>query len=570
MPSSRLLVAAVVAGTVLSTLVAAASFTLAQSDSRAQQLELVADSVASDFQTELTRISDLGTDIAVALRRSGPLDHRGYAELLDDLQVEQRFPTLTGISLIDYVDREDLDGWLAARQAENDGFALHADADEPDLRAIRYSHPLPRNAAAVGFDISGQVESRQAADRALAYDQPQLSGASWIVQLDAQTPGAVLHVPLTARPDAPRGTLGLVIAIDDLLAGLEPLPAPVIVTVRDPGSSVFPLPATTGNADELQRRIAPTAVTRRVGIGERRWELDVHPAAEFVTLVDQAPAAIILVGGLLVAVLAALVVRGAAAREWLASGLADERTTQLASANHRLAESNRRLAQANGSLVQADRHKDEFLAAVSHELRTPLTVIGGLAETLRRVPEQTAPPQLLDPLDRNVARLDQLLEDLLTLAGLDVGRVLPRPEPVLLDEVLDTLLTDLGALAPEPLERPTDVEVAVLVDRRHLERILTNLLVNATRHGQKPYAVQVASPDEDPVTITVLDHGPGIAPDEQTRVFSRFERGARAERATGTGLGLAIVDELARLNHGSVHYERREGVTAFVVSLPRG
>ncbi len=566
MTSSRLLVAAVVAGTVLATLVAAATFTLAQRDSRAQQLELVADSAASDFQTQLSRISDLGTDLAVVLGRGDRLDHRQYAEVLDELQVGVRFPNLTGVSLIEYVSRDELEPWVAHRQAEGDGFTLHGDAGEPGLRVIRYSHPLPRNAAAVGFDITGQVESRQAADRALASDEPQLSGATWIVQLDAQTPGAVLHVPLSGRD----GTLGLVIAVEDLLAGLEPLPAPVTVTVRDPDTSVFSLPGSTGDLDDLQLGIAPAPVTRPVGIGERRWELDVRPADGFVTPVERAPTAIILAGGLLVAVLAGLVVRGAATRERLASALADERTTQLAAANERLADSNRRLAQANHSLVRADRHKDEFLAAVSHELRTPLTVIGGLAETLRRLPAQTAPPQLLDPLDRNVARLDQLLEDLLTLAGLDAGRVLPRPEPVPLVEALATLVTDLGTLAPEPLELPAHREVAVLVDRRHLERILTNLLVNAARHGRPPYAVQVASRDEEPVSITVLDHGPGLAPGEQARIFTRFERGARAERATGTGLGLAIVDELARLNLGRVDYERRDGVTAFVVRLPRG
>src|SRR6056297_2964142 len=478
-------------GVVVSILVAAlvGSLWLAATQRRAtsDRLEVLGASLGAEFQTELTRIADVGIDIEVALRRVDDLDHRSYAAVLDDLRVAARFPTLVGVSYVDRVRRSEVDGWVAQREQEGDGFDLHTDAGEDLLRVISYSYPLPRNAAAIGFDNSGQTASRHAGDRAVRTGTTQLSQMTWIVQLAQDEPGAVVHVPVLDENGRSIATIGLVVAIDGLIEELEPLPAPVSVTVHGHDDGPEPAAVIGGTAP-----VDAEVVTQDVGLGDQSWELEVRPTDGFVAPASRRAPWLLGLGGAVVAALAGLVVRATASRERLANELAIERTRQLAEANTRLSDANARLADVNDQLaasneelLAADRMKDEFLAAVSHELRTPLTVIGGFAESLRRLPPGVAnPATLLDPLERNVRRLDGLVDDLLTLAGLDAGRVHARPDAVEVAAATTTLLTDLGPAAPGEVVLDVPSGLRARVDPSHLDRILSNLLINAARHGR--------------------------------------------------------------------------------------
>jgi signal transduction histidine kinase len=121
------------------------------------------------------------------------------------------------------------------------------------------------------------------------------------------------------------------------------------------------------------------------------------------------------------------------------------------------------------------------------------------------------------------------------------------------------------------LDRDLDA-MPVLVDKRRVERILTNLIENAETHGQGIVALRVHR-DGDIVRITVDDMGPGVAREDRERIFERFARGARSRHRgdeSGTGLGLALVAEHVRIHHGTVAVEDVPGGTGarFVVELP--
>ena len=122
-----------------------------------------------------------------------------------------------------------------------------------------------------------------------------------------------------------------------------------------------------------------------------------------------------------------------------------------------------------------------------------------------------------------------------------------------------------------PIELSTDAKAAqVSVDARRFERVIDNLIGNADRHGGGATCVRVTRDiAAHQVRIHIDDAGPGVAPNERTRIFDRFARGAQGRHLAGAGLGLALVQEHMRLMHGTVHVsESPEGGARFTVELP--
>ena len=219
-----------------------------------------------------------------------------------------------------------------------------------------------------------------------------------------------------------------------------------------------------------------------------------------------------------------------------------------------------------------DDMKNAFLAAVSHELRTPLSSVLGYALTLER-PEISLPleqqKQLTHRLAINARKLERLLSDLLDLDRLARGVLEPRRRPTDMPRLMARLIeeTDLGGhqvvLEVEPL--------VIQVDAPKVERVVENLLVNASKHTPSDARVwlRIASRDEG-VLITVEDEGPGIPDDLKAVVFEPFLQGnGGGDRVPGTGIGLALVARFAELHGGRAWVEDRSGGGAsFNVYIP--
>ena len=219
-----------------------------------------------------------------------------------------------------------------------------------------------------------------------------------------------------------------------------------------------------------------------------------------------------------------------------------------------------------------DDMKNAFLAAVSHELRTPLSSVLGYALTLER-PEISLPleqqKELTHRLAINARKLERLLSDLLDLDRLARGVLEPRRRPTDMPRLMARLIeeTDLGGhqvvLEVEPL--------VIQVDAPKVERVVENLLVNASKHTPPDARVwlRIASRDEG-VLITVEDEGPGIPDDLKAVVFEPFLQGNGGEdRVPGTGIGLSLVARFAELHGGRAWVEDRSGGGAsFNVYIP--
>ncbi len=218
------------------------------------------------------------------------------------------------------------------------------------------------------------------------------------------------------------------------------------------------------------------------------------------------------------------------------------------------------------ALVQSHR---SLLANASHELRSPLArmkmAVSMLAEA---TPAQR--DTLRAEIDKNVAELDALVEEVLLASRLDVAENPLHHDKVDLLAVAAEEAARCGASVADPSE-----QVFVTGDERLLRRAIRNLLENAQRYGGGEVEVGVAGAGADVarrVSVQVSDRGPGVPDAMRERIFEPFFRlPGHAEQAGGVGLGLALVKQIAARHGGSVRCEARPGGgSRFVVELPVG
>lgn len=230
-------------------------------------------------------------------------------------------------------------------------------------------------------------------------------------------------------------------------------------------------------------------------------------------------------------------------------------------------------------LLQSNR---ELVASVSHELRTPVaTLRGHLESALARW--QEAPPlglqHDLEVMEREVQRLQALIEDLFTLSRAEVGRLTFQCQPVDGGKVVQHLVESATPLAWQLSRVQVVAEVEpdlppVLADEGRLAQILSNLLQNAIRHTP-PGGIVILSAAAEPgaIRFQVCDTGEGIDPEILPHIWERFYQAETSHNhdVQGAGLGLALVKELTEAMHGSAHAESSPGQgSRFTICLPQG
>ncbi len=220
----------------------------------------------------------------------------------------------------------------------------------------------------------------------------------------------------------------------------------------------------------------------------------------------------------------------------------------------------------------------QFVSDVSHELRTPLATINMAADLLfeSRGDLDRAGGRAAELLASQLERFESLLVDLLEISRFDAGAATLDAELVDVCDLVRRSADDAQQLAER---RGSRIEFRLPAtgcfaeaDRRRVERILRNILVNAVEHGEGKDVVVTTAIDSDAVAVSVRDYGVGLKPGEEQLVFDRFWRAdtARARTIGGTGLGLAISLEDARLHGGWLQAwgERGKG-SVFRLTLPR-
>jgi two-component system, OmpR family, sensor histidine kinase MtrB len=267
----------------------------------------------------------------------------------------------------------------------------------------------------------------------------------------------------------------------------------------------------------------------------------------------------------------------------LAAGALNERmdvrgTDELAALATAFNEMAASLQEKLAELEDLSQVQRQFVSDVSHELRTPLTTIRIASDVLFAAKEGLNPAasRAAELMQSQLERFELLLTDLLEISRYDANAATLDAEPVDVTAIVRQSADDAQQLAER---RGTKIEFRLPaepciaeVDRRRVERILRNLLLNAVEHGEDKDVVVTAAMDSAAVAVSVRDFGVGLAPGEEELVFDRFWRAdpARARTSGGTGLGLSIALEDARLHCGWLEAWGQPGKgSVFRLTLPR-
>ncbi|MGK5026001.1 hybrid sensor histidine kinase/response regulator [Janthinobacterium sp. RB2R34] len=236
------------------------------------------------------------------------------------------------------------------------------------------------------------------------------------------------------------------------------------------------------------------------------------------------------------------------------------------------------LRATQAELQRSLRMRDEFMSMVAHELRTPLNTL--FLETQMRTlnlergnlaafaPEKL--PKMVARDARQIRSMVRLIDDMLDVSRISSGKLSIRREPVDLVALVRRVAEDL-APCPDQLrvQVQEDVHIEGYWDGFRVEQIVVNLISNALRYGEgKPVDIGLAKTRNSAV-IEVRDHGIGIGPKDQERIFDAFERVMHQDRTGGLGLGLFITKQLVDAHGGAITLQSQPGQGAlFSVTLP--
>ena len=238
------------------------------------------------------------------------------------------------------------------------------------------------------------------------------------------------------------------------------------------------------------------------------------------------------------------------------------------------------LQEAKVQLQRAVSMRDDFMSMIAHELRNPLNSVYLQAQLRRKMlaaPKQPDAPAMLRMVERDerqIRSMVRLLDDMLDVSRARTGKLAIVPGPFDLaastTAVVDAIQEQAKATqVTVTLACPPALEI--VGDEFRIEQVITNLLTNALRYGdRKPIAVAVGVRDDvHEAFVSVRDQGMGIAPADQERIFEQFERTEGAAQVAGLGLGLYIARQIAQAHQGRLEVRSALGEgSEFILSLP--
>lgn len=225
---------------------------------------------------------------------------------------------------------------------------------------------------------------------------------------------------------------------------------------------------------------------------------------------------------------------------------------------------------------QLNELKTRFVSMASHEFRTPLASIlasAYLAAKYQKEEDQPKREKHFERITSSVHNLTEILEDLLSVEKLEVGKVAVHLQQLNLEENINALIADF-----ETVLKPGQVilhehkgPALVTLDPGLFKHIMTNLLSNAIKFSKEGSTIQVASyHNGKQLMVSVKDTGIGIPKEDMEHLFERFHRGNNVSAIGGTGLGLHIVSKYANLMQGTVKCISEEGIgTEFILAFPQ-
>ena len=242
---------------------------------------------------------------------------------------------------------------------------------------------------------------------------------------------------------------------------------------------------------------------------------------------------------------------------------------KLRQANAQLDAKIAQLSDRNIELFKANKLKSEFLANMSHEFRTPLNSILGFAQLLNEKPSEDfeKSKRYAENIISSGRSLLNMINDLLELAKAEAGKIELKIEKTSIDQLCKSLVAFFSPMTEQKLIK-VNLNVAddiplVQTDSGKVQQVLYNLLSNAVKFTPEEGKIEISAGvlDDVSVRISISDTGPGIADDNQEKIFEKFRQidGSITRDGAGTGLGLAICKELTEMLAGTISLDSQPG-----------
>jgi len=300
-----------------------------------------------------------------------------------------------------------------------------------------------------------------------------------------------------------------------------------------------------------------------ISVGADSALIVISPHGALVGSFAEAVPWIVLAGGLVLAVLLAILVEVLTRRRAYALRLVEQRTSAM--------------YQAQKAAEAANQSKSEFLSRMSHELRTPLNAVLGFSQLLEMDQLTADQEQAVGQITKGGRHLLDLINEILDISQIETGRLALSPEPVNVREVVSESIELVRPLADERGIHLLGGELGachryVFADRQRMKQILLNLLGNGIKYNREGGTVSITCGEPSPgrLRIQITDTGPGIPKEQFGLLFTPFERlGAEQTTVEGTGIGLALSRRLTEVMGGTIDVESTVGRgSTFSVEFP--
>ncbi len=219
--------------------------------------------------------------------------------------------------------------------------------------------------------------------------------------------------------------------------------------------------------------------------------------------------------------------------------------------------------------------KDDFISIASHELKTPVTALKASLQILQRSHERLpleSRNKLLDQSITSVDKLTRLINDLLNTSRIEQGHLQIRKEMFSLKDLMEACCQDALTNSSQKIIFEGDLTQLIEADQQQIGQVLTNFISNAVKyaHSSENITIRISTSEDEHVKISVIDNGPGIAPEKLEHLFKRYYRtNYDGQKFTGLGLGLYISSDIIKNHGGNVGVESElEKGSEFWFTLP--
>lgn len=516
------------------------------------------------IRDRMSRYEDaLWSGVAHVDARQGSISIDDWRLFSDSLNIEDKYPGVNGIGVIEQVPRSELSEFLAERARENRDYHIFPDHGFDVLLPITVIEPEAANAAAVGLDIAHETNRRAALFASRDTGRSRITAPVVLVQDTGNTPGFLFYAPFYTGPPpvtpAERkarfsGVVYAPFVVRNLVAGLLSKDHRLVrFSLRDGDQVIYD----EHDRDEPLHDANPMFTdTVELDMYGRKWTVEIKTNLAFRAQNGSDQSNLILAGGLIIEILViSLLIMLTRSRQKI-----HQHAQRLTRELHRKSE---HLEQINAEIEQ-------FVYIASHDLKTPTRGIGFLTDVIEEDLEELVGPLEdkgdfrlhFDMIRERVTRMNELTQGIMEFSR--AGQNADDPEPDLpLRDLIGDCIADFE-IAAHQLQLNTDIDV-IRCDGHSFRRVLENLVGNAFKyHPNRPAAqveVQVETLD-DRLRVQVTDNGPGIAADDHEKIFNVFQTLKKGAEPESTGIGLAIVKKAVQRHGFDIHLVSEPGTGA--------